>query len=78
MRKINQKAWSFPLLLHASRSWILAGHLAAMPTKWEPFSDGPISIEERFEERGRKRQDEVWRIYVTQDDAAAPFFDGSG
>ena len=25
--------------------------------------------------QGRKRQDEVWRIYVTQDDASAPFFD---
>lgn len=66
------------MLFHVSRSSILAGRFAAMPTIWEPFSEGPVSIEESIEERGRKRQDEVWRIYVTQDDAAAPFFDGSG
>lgn len=46
--------------------------------QWGPFDEGPLSIEERFEVQGRKRQDEVWRIYVTQDDASAPFFDTSG
>ena len=46
--------------------------------KFGPFDDGPLSIEERFTEQGRKRQDQVWQIYVQQDSVSAPLFDKGG
>lgn len=46
--------------------------------QWMPFEDGPLTIEERFVSQGRKRQDEVWKIYVQQDSVQAPLFDSEG
>ena len=48
--------------------------MASAP-QFGPFDAGPLTIEERFAEQGRKRQDIVWNTYVQQDVVAAPFFD---
>lgn len=52
--------------------------MAAPIRKFDPFEDGPVSIEERFAEQGRRRQDLVWRTYVTQEGVGAPLYDLAG
>ena len=49
--------------------------------KFDPFDDGPLgplSIEDRFSEQGRLRQELVWKTYVTQEGVGAPLYDQSG
>lgn len=51
---------------------------AAPSSKWGPFEEGPVSIEERFSETGRARQDQVWSTYVREENVTAQLYDETG
>lgn len=52
---------------------------AADTTKqYGPFDEGPLSVEERFAEKGRARQDKIWKLYVQQEFVTSPLFDSNG
>ena len=68
----------FELDLFLGISQKLTSPIMASAPQFGPFDAGPLTIEERFAEQGRKRQDIVWNTYVQQDVVAAPFFDKTG
>lgn len=43
-----------------------------------PFDEGALTIEERFTEKGRARQDLIWKTYVQRNGVTAPLFDSQG
>ena len=45
---------------------------------WNPFEEGPLTIEERIKKTGKARQDEVWQSYAQEDGAKAPLYDSKG
>lgn len=43
-----------------------------------PFDEGPLTIEQRFREKGRARQDKVWSVYVVHEGHHSPLYDKQG
>ncbi len=78
LAKSRDLSTSFELDLFLGISQELTSPIMASASQFGPFDAGPLAIEERFSEQGRKRQDIVWKIYVQQDGVAAPFFDKTG
>lgn len=47
--------------------------------RWDNFEEGPVSIYQRFPGlTGRKLQNQVWKIYVVEEQVTLPFFTPSG